>query len=326
MSEDLSKNYAGLKQDLLNSGVVESVASASSPVTGIYMHTGLEDWPGKNAGEQALNVGGISVSDNYFKTVGMQLLRGQDFSSNWSSDTSNVIINEAAVSMMGLKNPINQMVTYRNISGPARIIGIIKNALMESPFTPVAPAVFTHGRGGNYIIYRLSAHAKTQEAIQKITKIFDSYNPAYPFSYHFVDEEYNQKFNLESLVGKLAGIFAALAIFISCLGLFGLAAYLAEQRTREIGIRKVLGASIAQVWLMLSKDFILLVLISCLLASPVAWYFLQNWLQKYDYRITIGPGVFLISGITAIGITLVTISFQAIKAALANPVKSLRME
>ena len=234
MSDDLGRNYKALKQDLLNSGKVEAVAKASSPVTGIYMHTGIEAWPGKQAGVQALNVGGISVSDNYFKTVGMQLLAGRDFSSDWSADTSNIIINEAAVAMMGLKNPINQLITYDNISGPARIIGaVIKNALMESPFTPVEPAVFNHGRGGNYVIYRLSTHAKTPEAIEAITKIFDQYNPAYPFSYRFVDEEYNHKFNLELLVGKLAAIFAGLAIFISCLGLFGLATYTAEQRTKK---------------------------------------------------------------------------------------------
>jgi len=197
---------------------------------------------------------------------------------------------------------------------------------MESPFTPVEPAVFNHGRGGNFVIYRLAAGANAHNAIEKITKIFDNYNPAYPYSYQFVDDEYNQKFNLEVLVGKLAGVFAGLAIFISCLGLFGLAAYVAEQRTKEIGIRKVLGASIAQVWLLLSRDFIILVLISCLIASPIALYFLSNWLQKYNYKISIGPGVFVLSAVMAIIITLFTISFQAIKAALTNPVKSLRSE
>jgi len=172
----------------------------------------------------------------------------------------------------------------------------------------------------------LSPGVNPHDAIEKIGKIFDKYNPAYPFSYSFVNEAYNQKFNLETLVGKLAGIFAGLAIFVSCLGLFGLAAYVAEQRTKEIGIRKVLGASVGQVWILLSGDFILLVSISCVIASPIALYFLSNWLQKYDYRISIGPGVFVISAIMAIVFTLITISFQAIKAALANPVKSLRSE
>ncbi|MDP9047663.1 MAG: FtsX-like permease family protein, partial [Bacteroidota bacterium] len=209
---------------------------------------------------------------------------------------------------------------------PVRIIGVVKDALMESPFTPIAPAIFAHAPGGNSIMYRLRSNVGTQDAIVRLTKIFDTYNPAYPYSYQFVDEQYNSKFHLEVLVGKLAGIFAGLAIFISCLGLFGLAAYVAEQRTKEIGIRKVLGATIAQVWLLLSGDFILLVMISFFIASPVALYFLRNWLQKYEYRITIGPGVFLLSAVVTILITLITISFQAIKAALMNPVKSLRSE
>jgi ABC-type antimicrobial peptide transport system permease subunit len=156
--------------------------------------------------------------------------------------------------------------------------------------------------------------------------VFEKYNPAYPYQYKFVDTEYASKFDLEVLVGKLAGIFAGLAIFISCLGLFGLAAYVAEQRTKEIGIRKVLGATIIQVWVLLSRDFMILVVISCVIASPIALYFLKSWLEKYEYRVSIGPGVFIVSVIAAIIITLLTVSFQAIKAAIANPVKSLGVE
>lgn len=326
MSDDLNNHYDALRNELLGTGLVESVAKASSPVTGIYWHTGIDKWPGQEPGELGINVGGISITDSYFKTVGMKLSEGRDFSSVWSADTSNIIINEAAVRRMGLKEPLNQLVTFDGITGQARIIGVVKDALMESPFTPVEPTVFVHGRGGNFIMYRLSNGVNTRDAIEKIGKIFDKYNPAYPFSSRFVDDEYNQKFNLEVLVGKLAGVFACLAIFISCLGLFGLAAYVAEQRTKEIGVRKVLGASIAQVWLLLSKDFIVLVMISCVIASPVALYFLNGWLLKYDYRISIGPGVFLLSAFAAIVITLITISFQAIKAALMNPVRSLRSE
>jgi ABC-type antimicrobial peptide transport system permease subunit len=183
-----------------------------------------------------------------------------------------------------------------------------------------------HVNPTNNLMYRLSPRINTQDAITQLTAIFNKYNPAYPFEYRFADEEYAKKFTLEVLIGKLSGVFAGLAIFISCLGLFGLAAYLAEQRTKEIGIRKVLGATISQVWLLLSKDFIALVLISCAIASPIALYFLQNWLEKYSYRIDIGAGVFILSAAMAIIITLLTISFQAIKAALANPVKSLRTE
>lgn len=326
MSDDLMHNYDALKNDLLASRMVESVTKASSPLTDIYWHTGVDKWPGKNAGELGINVAGVTVTDNYFKTVGMKLVEGRDFSPSWSADTLNVIVNESAVKRMGLKQPINQLITYAGMKDQVRIIGVVRDALMDSPFTPAEPTVFNHGRGPNVMIYRLASGINPHQAIEKIGKIFDKYNPAYPFDYVFVDKAYDQKFGLEVLIGKLAGIFAGLAIFISCLGLFGLAAYVAEQRTKEIGIRKVLGASIAQVWMLLSRDFVVLVMISCLIASPVALYFLEPWLKKYDYHISIGPGVFLLSAVAALIITLLTISFQAIKAALANPVRSLRSE
>jgi putative ABC transport system permease protein len=327
LSDDLNEHYDALKNDVLQSGLVEGFSRASAPVTDIYAHTSIDNWAGKNAGEESVNTVSVFVSDNYFKTVGMQFLAGHNFAPKYDLDTTNVILNEAAVKRMGLKNPVGQQISWNNHPGSrVNVIGVVKNAVMGSPFTPVEPAIFAHSRWGTKAIFRLAPNVKTHDAITKIGQIFDRYNPAFPFSYKFADDEYNQKFYLEVLVGKLAGIFAGLAIFISCLGLFGLAAYVAEQRTKEIGIRKVLGASIAQVWLMLSTDFVLLVFISCLIASPIAWYFLHGWLQKYDYRIDIGPGVFVLSAIAAVIITLFTISFQAIKAALANPVKSLRSE
>jgi len=327
LSTDLNEHYVALKSDVMQTGLVEDFARASAPVTDIYEHTSIEDWTGKNAGEESVNTVTINVSDNYFKTVGMQLLDGHGFAPKFWLDTTNVILNEAAVKRMGLKDPVGQLISWNNhTSGRVKVIGVVKNTVMGSPFTPVEPAIFAHSPWGSKAIFRLTAKAKTHDAIAKIGQIFDKYNPAYPFSYKFADDEYNQKFNLEVLVGKLAGIFAGLAIFISCLGLFGLAAYVAEQRTKEIGIRKVLGASIAQVWMLLSTDFVILVGISCLIASPIAFYFLHDWLQKYDYRISIGPVVFVASSIVAIVITLLTISFQAISAALANPVKSLRSE
>jgi putative ABC transport system permease protein len=326
MSEDLNTHLDALKADLLQSGLVDKVATSSSPVTAIYSHSSVTGWPGKNAGDESINIAGIRISDNYFKTVDMQLVAGRDFSPLWEVDTASVILNEAAVARMGLKNPINQMIDWNMSLVKVKVIGVIKDALMDSPFTPVAPAIFSHTRHGNYLLYHLTANTNTHTAIASLQKIFDRYNPMYPYIYKFANVEYNSKFALEVLIGKLAGIFAALAIFISCLGLFGLAAYVAEQRTKEIGIRKVLGASITQVWMLLSTDFVLLVVISCLIASPIAHYFLQDWLQKYDYRIKIGPGVFVLSAVAAIVITLLTISFQAIKAAIANPVRSLRSE
>jgi putative ABC transport system permease protein len=326
MTKDLADHYDALKNDLVVSGMVENVTKASSPVTNIGWHTGIGSWPRQTAGEQAINVGTIITDDNYFKTVGMKLIDGKNFSGDFNTDANNIIVNEAAVRRMGLKEPINQLIGFNGINGPSRIIGVVKDALMESPFTPVEPLIFTHGQFGTQVIYRLAPGVNPHTAIEKIGKLFNKYNPAYPFTYEFVNEAYDHKFNLETLVGKLAGIFAGLAIFVSCLGLFGLAAYVAEQRTKEIAIRKVLGASITRVWILLSGDFILLVTISCVIASPIAFYFLSNWLQKYDYRIIIGPTVFVLSAIVTIIITLITISFQAIKAALANPVKSLKTE
>jgi len=326
MNGDLYQHYDALRNELLSTGLVESVVSSTSPATQIYSHFSLQKWPGKNAADEEANVGAIWVSNGYFQTLGMTMAAGRDFSGDFKSDSLNVIVNEAAVKRMGLKDPVNQMILWNGSNKPVRIIGVVKDALMESPYTPVAPAVFGHNPYGFVITYRLPKNANPHTAIERIGKVFEKYNPTYPYQYKFIDEVYASKFSLEVLVGKLAGVFAALAIFISCLGLFGLAAYVAEQRTKEIGIRKVLGASIAQVWMLLSLDFVVLVIISCVVASPIALYFLNNWLQKYQYHVSIGLGVFIASGIMAIMITLITISFQAIKAALANPVKSLRSE
>jgi len=322
MNDDLERNYTALKNELLQKGIVESVSTASSPATDIYWHTDLENWPGKNAGE-TVEMGAIVVSKDYFKTMGMSVQDGRVFDSN--ADTLNVVFNETAIKRLRIKDPVNKMITHGD--NQFRIIGVVKDALMISPFSPADPTMFFYSVSPNgNLLYRLSPAIKTQDAIVKLSTIFNNYNPSLPYDYQFADANYAAKFNLEILIGKLAGIFAGLAIFISCLGLFGLAAYVAEQRTKEIGIRKVLGASVLQVWLLLSKDFILLVIISCVIASPLALYFLHDWLQKYDYRISIGPGVFVIAAGVAIIITIFTISFQAIGAALANPVKSLRTE
>lgn len=322
LNTDLKDNYTALKNDLLQTGVAESVTNASSPATGINWHSDVDQWPGKYAGE-SIEMATIIVAEDYFKTVGFSMAIGSNFTN--VSDTASVIFNEAAIRQMRIKDPVSKIVTWNG--SQYRIIGIAKDALMASPYAPAEPTMFlfqpgTHG----HLMYRLSPGIKTADAINKLTSLFNKYSPAFPYNYKFADTEYASKFDLEVLIGKLAGIFAGLAIFISCLGLFGLAAYIAEQRTKEIGIRKVLGATISQLWLLLSKDFIMLVLISCLIATPVALYFLQAWLQKYAYRVSIEAGVFIFAAVLALAITLATISVQAIKAAIANPIKSLRTE
>lgn len=319
---DIEKNYTAIKNELIQKRIAESVTSSTSPATNVYWHTDIDKWTGKNAGE-TIEMGLILVSGDYFKTLGMQIKEGRDFKSEL--DSTSVVFNESAIRRMRLKDPVGQEIIWNEKK--LTIAGVVKDALMVSPFTAADPTMFlcepnVHAN----MIYKLSPGIKTQDAINQLTTIFNKYNPSYPYIYSFADDNYAAKFDLEVLIGKLAGLFAALAIFISCLGLFGLAAYVAEQRTKEIGIRKVLGASVQQVWLLLSKDFIVLVLLSCIIASPLALYFLSDWLQKYEYRIHIGAGVFVFSALIAIVITLVTISFQAIKAAVANPVKSLRRE
>jgi ABC-type antimicrobial peptide transport system permease subunit len=324
-SSDIFKNFSVLKQEMLATGLLSDMTRASSSATGINSWSGIDDWHGKYANE-TLSMATIGVDDGYFKTLGMQFIAGKNFFGDTKIDSASLIINEAAAKRLRLKDPVNEIV-YWNDKKPSRIIGVVKDALMLSPFSNAEPTFFVYAPGwSNSLMYRLKPTAKTQEAISRFSAIFNKYNPAYPYIYHFADESYAEKFNFEVLIGKLSGLFAALAIFISCLGLFGLAAYVAQQRTKEIGIRKVLGASVAQLWTLLSKDFIVLVLISCVIASPVAWYFLNGWLLKYDYRITIGPGVFIYSTLAALLITIITISFQAIKAAMVNPAKSLRTE
>ncbi|QJB40030.1 ABC transporter permease [Chitinophaga oryzae] len=326
ISEDMKRNYHALRQELLQSGVVESVVRASNPVTSIWSRTVVEEWQGRRE-NQPLMVSEIAVSAGYFSAMGMHLKEGRDFYPLPANDSGYVIINEAAVKRMGLTAPVaGQHIRWRG-GEPAVIAGVIKDAVMESPFKPVEPAVFAH-RDDDAItlLYRLTDKVDMHTALAKIAPVFNKYNPGYAYDYTFAADSYNKKFKLEALSGQLAAIFAVLAVFISCLGLFGLAAYVAAQRTREIAIRKVMGASIVQLWLMLSKDFVTLVFIGCCIAVPVSFYSLQHWLDKYAYRIHIGPGVFMVAAGAALLITICTISYQTIRAALANPMHSLKAE
>lgn len=324
---DLTRGYDAFKNEMLATGVVSSVTKSSSPVTDIWANNSVTDWSGRLPGE-TLSLAIIGVSDaDYFKTLGMKMESGRNFTGNLGTDSLSVILNEAAVKRMRYKAPINQVITWHTVEQRATVIGVVKDALMASPFSNSVPTIFIYQPSWSSVVtYRLSPTVNTRAALAKLAPVFSRYNPTIPFQYHFVDESYASKFDFESLIGKLAGLFASLAIMISSIGLFGLAAYMAEKRTKEIGIRKVLGATVPQVWMLLSKEFVILVIISCLIASPVSYYYLHAWLLKYQYRITIGPGVFILAGVGSIALTLLTISFQAIKAALMNPVKSLRTE
>ena len=321
---DLHGKYAPLRQELLKTGAVADMAQASSPTTDVFSNQVGFDWKGKDP-NSIPSFGTIAVTHDFGKTVGWQIKEGRDFSRDFSTDTSALILNEAAVKLTKLKNPVGETIKWNNKDW--RVIGVIKDLVMESPFEPSKPTVFLVSyTWANVITARLKPGVPVREALAKVEPVFRQFNPGSPFEYKFVDAEYADKFSSETRVGTLSSVFAGLAIFISCLGLFGLASFVAEQRTKEIGIRKVLGASVFNLWKLLSKDFIWLVAISFFIAAPLAWYFMDGWLKDYDYRSDMAWWVFAASGLGALAITLLTVSFHAVKAALANPVKSLRSE
>jgi putative ABC transport system permease protein len=323
-------DFEALKHAALASGVVSGMTKTLSLTTEKWPRSVVSDWQGRGSDEPLTLLMNAVADSDYFKTLGMGLKEGRNFTGNYPVDSSCTILNETAVRMMHLQHPVGTYITWMfagNNPQRVRVVGVVKDALIDGPFGAAAPAYFLYQPGWTYsYTYRLAPTVNTGAALATLKPIFDQYDPSTPFEYHFVDEEYAGKFSFEVLIGQLAAIFTGLAIFICCLGLFGLAAFMAEQRTKEIGIRKVLGASVTQVLLLLTKDFILLVGISCLIASPIAFYFVQNWLHQYYYRISIGPGVFVVSAILAIVIAVATVSFQAIKAALMNPTRSLRSE
>ena len=323
-TDDLPHHLTAVKTDLLKSGVVTAIAESSSPATGVDNNTGGISWKGKDPA-MAVDFANISVSSEYGRTVGWQFVAGRDFSPQLLTDSNALILNETAVSYMGLTNPVGEVVKFWDHD--YRVIGVISDVVMENPYEPVKQAIYhLSSSSQSYLNIRINPNVNAHAAIDVIEKVCKVYAPAVPFSYRFVDEQYAKKFANEERIGKLAGVFAGLAVFISCLGLFGMASFMAEQRIKEIGVRKVLGASVVNLWGLLSRDFIVLVVIALVIALPAAWYFMHSWLQHYTYRTGIGWWIFAVVGMGAILVTMLTVSYQSIRAALANPVKSLRSE
>jgi len=323
-SDDISKNFEAIRQQLLGSGAAVSVCQSNSPPSQIWSNNNGWEWKNSQPVEKTAIFSTITTTYDYTKTLGIKLLEGRDFSRDFA-DSNGVILNQAAVKRMRLKNPVGEMLKWND--KPMIVLGVIPDIQMESPFRQISPLTIIFNKDWvGYLNIRMNPGMPASKAIALMKPIFDKYNPAFPFEYQFADEEYAKKFNYEQLVGNLAAIVAVLAIFISCLGLFGLASFTAEQRTREIGVRKVLGASLFNLWQLLSKDFVMLVLLSFLIAFPLSYYFMYNWLQNYQYKTNLSWWVFVVTGIGALAMTLLTVSFQSIKAAIANPVKSLRTE
>ena len=313
-----------IRTDLLKTGAVVEMAESSSPPTGVWSDRSGFDWHGKDPSLQT-EFGAIAVSHEYGKTVGWQFSEGRDFSKEFATDSSALILNEASVKFMGLKKPIGETIKWDNKN--YKVIGVIKNMVMESPYDPVRQTVYAlKNEELSFILIKINPSLSAAAAIPGIQSVFRKYAPSAPFDYKFVDENFAKKFTTEDRVGKLSSSFAALAIFISCLGLFGMASFMAEQRIKEIGVRKVLGASALSITKLLSFDFIKLVIVSIAIATPVAWYAMDKWLRGFAYRINVSWEIFLVAGLLAVAVALITVSFQSIKAAIANPVKSLRTE
>lgn len=322
---DLDKNYDLLRNDLLQKGIAASVTKTSSPLTQSWSNSWGMQWEGKDPNDKTL-FNRFYADNQIVKTAGLEIIKGRDFDLNtYRTDSFAMIINEAAAKQMGFKEPLGK--TVNDNGRDWTIIGVIKDFIIESPYSNVNPMLI-EGAGGwfNIINIRYQPGSNMQANIKQTETIFKKYNTEYPFEYKFVDEEYARKFEDEKKMGTMATVFAILTIFISCLGLLGLSAYMAENRIKEIGIRKVLGASVSGIVALLTKEFMILVGIAFILATPLAWWGMGTLLEEFTYRINLQFDVFIYAGIGALLIALATISFQAVKAAIANPVRSLRSE
>ncbi|WP_149303969.1 ABC transporter permease [Pareuzebyella sediminis] len=329
-SQDFAGKYDLMRSEFLNSNAVVEMSASSSPTTQIWSNRSGFDWDGKPEGFQE-DLAWTEVTPEYAKSLNLKIIEGRDFSREFATDSNAVLINETAKKYLGITDPVGKFLRdddEEDPGPPLKIIGVVQDMITQSPYQPVKQGVYVYDKYGNSSFYNLRLNPK-QSASQNIAiieRVFKEHFPDLPFQYDFVDEEYGDKFAAEERIGTLSGIFTALAILISCLGLFGLTSFVAEQRTKEIGVRKVLGATVFNVWNMLSKDFLKLVIISCFIAIPISYYVMNGWLQDYPYHVILEWWIFALAAIGALAITMLTVSFQAIKAANANPVKSLRTE
>ena len=319
-----------LQREIEKTGAVTDMAVSESALTDVSSHNGGFTWPGKPPGLEE-NFGTLTVSYDYGKTVGWNFLAGRDFSREYNgTDSDGFVINETAAKFMGLEHPVGEKIRWKSnwlgIDKDFTVVGVIRDVLMQSPYAPVKPTIFRLGGNANWIYARLNRSVSATSALAKIAGVFSAITPESPFAYKFVDDEFARKFTTEVRIGKLAGLFAVLAVFISCMGLFGMASFVAEQRVREIGVRKVLGATVVGLWGLLSRDFVALVALALAFAVPGAYFFMHSWLQRYEYRTPMSWWLFAAAGVGAIGLTVLTVSWQTVRAARANPVDSLRAE
>lgn len=320
---ELEDNFQTIREALVQTGVVKSVCKSNSPITSIFSNNEVK-WPGM-ATDQRVAFSTIATEYDYTQTMGIKMLEGRDFSREFLSDSSAVIINQAAVDFMAMTDPLGKKILFNDQE--LEIIGVIPNVVMASPYEPVEPMTLIFSPyWSSTITLRLEQTPDVKGAMVKVEEVFKKLNPNYPFEYRFTDVDFEKKFASINLISRLAGIFSSLAIVITCLGLLGLAAFTAEQRTKEIGIRKVMGASVSSLVLLISKDFSRLVLFAFALSAPIGWWFLNDFLARYPYRVQISWWVLATAGLVALILALIIVSTQALRAATSNPTKSLRSE
>ncbi len=316
----LQQNEQAFLRDVKNTGGVVNASDMEGDMLGNHSGGGGIDWEGKT---HRIEFSGLYVDYNFMETMGLKMQEGRPFSAGFVSDTDAVIFNETAIAAMELKNPVGKIVKLWG--RPEKIIGVVKDFHFESLYKKMSPFFLSYRKNTSNIMVKIKAGTE-KETIARIGQLYKQYNPGLPFEYKFLDEDYQALYASEQRVATLSGYFAGMAIIISCLGLFGLAAFTAQKRQKEIGIRKVIGATVANVVMILSTDFLKLILVAVIIAFPVAWWAANQWLNSFAYRVTIGTDIFMIAGVATLLITVITISYQAIKAALMNPVKSLRSE
>ncbi|MCE7053119.1 ABC transporter permease [Algoriphagus sp. AGSA1] len=322
-TDDTGKNFDVIKDELLKTGTIQAVTRTFSPITSIWWRSPAPEWEGKPT-DMNLLMTGMNSDLDFAETIGVRMLQGTDFT-GMPTDSSALILNLAAVEAMGLEEPVGMQMRYNNST--YTVIGVTDNVVMDSPFKPVDPMMIFFNPDQTYSIsIRLREGTQVQAGLQAVEEVFMKYNPSAPFEYQFVDQEFGRKFLAEELASKITTIFSGLAIFICCIGLAGLASFTIEKRFREIGIRKVLGASIFQVLLLISKDFLKLVLIAFCLAVPFAYWKMDQWLESYTYHISISLWVFAGVGVMVMMLSLAVVSLNTLRAALANPVDSLKSE
>ncbi|MDT3401658.1 ABC transporter permease [Mucilaginibacter terrae] len=323
---DIEKNQELIKRELLASGAARVVSVTSGSFVSSSANSWGLNWAGKPAGAKIV-FDQMATKGNFAKVLDVKLVQGRDINPElFPTDSTACLLNESAAKIINAKNPIGQIIDKDFIKW--HVVGVIKDFIWGSPYEPIEPMVIMGPaqKWSNVINIRLNKNQPLNTSLKIIESVFKKYNPSFPFNPLFVDKDYQYKFREQVRTANLAGAFAILTIIISCLGLFGLAAYMAASRTKEIGVRKVLGASVLSITTLLSKDFLKLVLASIIIATPIAWYAMNHWLRDYAYRIEVEWWIFALAGLGAIIIALLTVSFQSIKAAIANPVKSLRSE